>query len=62
MAEYTMDDLLALQPRWLETFGDDLAYGFEIMPPQVPMLRQCLREKSKAPLRAFIKTLAGRAY
>ena len=62
MAEYTMDDLLALQPRWLETFGDDLAYGLEIMPPQVPMLRQCLREKSKAPLRAFIKTLAGRAY
>ena len=49
MVDYTMDDLLALQPDWLETFGEDLAYGFEIMPPQVPMLRQCLREKSRAP-------------
>ena len=62
MVDYTMDDLLALQPDWLETFGEDLAYGFEIMPPQVPMLRQCLREKSRAPLRAFIATLDGREY
>ena len=62
MAEYTLDDLEALQPGWLETFGEDLPFGFEIQPAQVPMLRQCLSEKSRAPLRAFINTLAGRAY
>ena len=57
-----MDDLEALRPGWLETFGEDLPFGFEIQLAQVPMLRQCLREKSQAPLDAFIRTLAGRVY
>ena len=62
MAEYTMDDLEALAPDWERVFGEDMAMGFEIQPAQVPMLRECIRLRSQAPLEAYIESLEGRTY
>ena len=57
MVEYTWDDLEALRPAWCETFGQELAMGFEIGPAQVPMLQECLKQKSQALLKAYIKAI-----
>ena len=57
MADYTLDDLAALSPRWESVFGESLPMGFEITPAQVPMLRRCLRERSHEPLEEYIESL-----
>ena len=48
---------MALSLRWEATFGEPLAMGFEITPTQVPMLRRCLRERSRKPLEDYIAFL-----
>ena len=61
---YTWDDLMALRKPWEETFGETMAYGFEIGPDDVPLLRQCIAEKSRERLRRHIEELLkdGRVY
>lgn len=62
MADYTMDDLEALEPEWEKVFGDMMPKGFEITPDQVPVMRQCIDERSQAPLEAYVATLGGNPY
>ena len=51
-------DLLELQDEWEAVFnGDTMPWGFMIGPEQVPMLRECTRTRSQAPLRKFIRSL-----
>ena len=58
MAEtYTIDDLAALAPQWEEVFGEPMSMGFEIGPGQVPLMKRCIREKSREPLREYVKAL-----
>ena len=62
MAEYSYEDLEVLRPHWEEVFDEPMPMGFEIQPPQVPMLRKCLRDKSRAPLEAYIDGLGDDLY
>ena len=57
MAEYTLWDLWQLAPQWLETFGEELAMGFDIGPDEAPIIRQCLEQKSQQPLDDHMKSL-----
>ena len=61
---YTTDDLLALAPEWERVFGESMPFGFVIGPSDVPLMRQCIRERSMKPLDDHIKSLLadGRVY
>ena len=54
---YTWEDLEALEPQWLALFGGPLPKGFEVTPSQVPLIRQCLAERSTAPLDRYVQSL-----
>ena len=64
MAEtFTFDDLEALRPQWEETFGMTMPMGFEVTPDQVPIMRECIRTKSRDPLKRYVDGLpANRVY
>ena len=64
MAErHTWNDLEALREPWAEVFGEPMGFGFEIGPEQFPMMRECIRTRSKAPLEAYIASIpAGVVY
>ena len=55
---FSMDDLEALAPEWERVFGGPMPMGFEIGPEQVPIMRQCIRDGSRAPLQAYIAGLS----
>ena len=61
---YTMDDLFALAAEWEQVFGESMPAGFEIGPSDVPLMRQCIRERSRQALNDHIKALLadGRVY
>ena len=51
-------DLLALQDEWEAVFnGETMPWGFEVGPEQVPILRECIRKRSRRPLDAFVRSL-----
>ena len=55
--------LEALRRDWERTFGESMPFGFEIGPEQFPMMRECIRRRSKAPLEAYIASIpAGVVY
>lgn len=54
---YTWEDLFDLREPWEETFGEALTYGFGIYPAQVPLLRQCIAERSQEPLNRYMAEL-----
>ncbi|MCY4607493.1 MAG: hypothetical protein OXD40_02695 [bacterium] len=54
---YTMTDLIALMPAWEKTFGEDMPFGFEVRPAQVPIIKECIAKRSQEPLNAFIRGL-----
>ena len=62
MTTHTWADLEALSPEWEAVFGESIPMGFEIQPEQVPMMRQCIREKSREPLRNYIESIGDRTY
>ena len=47
---HTWEGLEALREPWAEVFGEPMGFGFEIGPEQVPMMRECIRTRNKAPL------------
>ena len=49
-----LDDL---QDEWKRVFGDELARGFVIGIPQIPLIERCLRERSQTPLNEYIQGL-----
>lgn len=58
MAEtYSWADLETLDPEWQEIFGEPIPRGFGVMPAQVPIIRECIAQRSQAPLEAYIKGL-----
>ena len=57
MMSYSWEDLEALRPEWERVFNTGMPMGFEITPDQVPMMKQCIEEKSEAPLEAYIASL-----
>lgn len=61
---YDWKDLDALRESWRRIFGEEMGYGFEIGPDQVPMMKECLRLKSQKPLHDYIKEISknGRIY
>ena len=54
---YTWADLIALEAEWLALFGDPMPKGFVITPSQVPLMRRCLAERSKVPLKRYVESL-----
>ena len=54
---YTTEDVDALRCEWERTFGEPMSWGFEINEPQIPMLRRCIRQRSKKPLERYIASL-----
>ena len=50
-------DLEALDPEWIDIFGDTIPRGFGVGPAQVPILRECIEQRSQAPLEACIEGL-----
>ena len=60
MAErHTWEDLEALREPWEATFGGTMPFGFEIGPEQVPMMRECIRTRSREPLKAYIASISA---
>lgn len=51
------DDFEDMRDRWEAIFDESMPWGFEIGEEQVPMLRQCIAERSKAPLQAYIDSI-----
>ena len=58
------DEIEALDEQWRRTFGESVPMGFEVTPDAAPMLRKCLRLKSRKPLQAYValKLADGRIY
>lgn len=54
---YTWADLEALGPQWEALFGKGLPKGFVIMPIHVPLIRQCIAERSTVPLDRYVQSL-----
>ena len=53
----TFAEIEALRDDWERTFGEPMPWGFEITEPQVPMMRRCIRERSRKPLERYIASL-----
>ena len=52
-----------LRSDWTALFNEPMPWGFEVGEEQIPMLRQCIAERSKAPLEVYIQSLpSGRIY
>ena len=54
---HTWNDLEALRDDWERVFWESMAMGFEIDPAQVPMMRRCIRERSREPLRRYVASI-----
>ena len=46
-------ELDELRNEWEAVFGDGMPWGFGIGYDQIPILRQCIAERSKEPLRTY---------
>ena len=47
------DEFDELRDEWEAVFGDGMPWGFGIGEEQLPLLRQCVAERSQEPLRAY---------
>ena len=41
----------------MSTFGEDLKYGFDVQPDDVPMLRECIEKQSMEPMEKHLDSL-----
>ena len=57
MANYGIEDLVALRQDWERVFGSSMPMGFEITPDQVPVIKKCIETESQKPLRDYIDSL-----
>ena len=57
MADETWDDLERLAPEWLAIFGTTMPMGFEVTPGIIHIIRQCIQDRSRDPLTAYVESL-----
>lgn len=56
-------DLDELREDWMAVFGEGMPWGFEVGEQQIPLLRQCVEERSREQLNDYIRSLpANRLY
>ena len=54
---YTFEEIEAVRADWERVFGEPITWGFEITEPQIPIMHECIRLRSKAPLAAYIASI-----
>ena len=57
MDEAAYERLEQLREDWETVFEEGMPWGFEIGEEQMPMLRECIDQESKAPLEAYVASL-----
>ncbi len=58
----TLDELDTLRAEWEQEFAEPMPWGFEIGLAQLPMMRQCLLQHSRATLEEYVRSLGDRTY
>lgn len=57
MASDVTQEVLDLMEEWRATFGEHMPWGFEVSQNEIPILRQCIEQKSQQPIEDFVRSL-----
>ena len=57
MTSDTTQEVLDLMAEWQAIFGEPMPWGFEVGENEIPILRQCIKQKSQQPIEDFVRSL-----